>query len=187
MIGWGLWRGERLRRLQWLGLAVAAAGLVLLLRPGLAMPSWRGALLMVAAGLAWAVYSLRGRGAGDATAVTAGNFIRAAPLAAALSLALWSQTHWDARGAWLALASGAITSGLGYAIWYTALRGLSATRAAVVQLSVPALAAAGATLLLGEPLTLQLLLASIALLGGVALVIVGRPLPQAALEVTRPR
>jgi drug/metabolite transporter (DMT)-like permease len=187
MIGWGLWRGERLRPLQWLGLLVAAVGLVLLLRPGLAMPSWGGALLMIAAGLAWAVYSLRGRGAGDATAVTAGNFIRAAPLAVALSLALWPQARWDAAGAWLALASGAVTSGLGYAIWYTALRGLSATRAAVVQLSVPALAAAGAAWLLGEPLTAQLLLASVALLGGVALVIVDRQLPQAANAVTRPK
>ena len=174
MIGWGLWRGERLRPLQWLGLATASAGLVALLLPGLATPSLRSAALMAAAGVAWAVYSLRGRTARDATAVTAGNFLRAAPLALALSLLLWPQARWDSSGAALALASGALASGLGYAVWYTALRGLSATRAAVVQLAVPALAAAGGALLLGEPLTAPLLLASIAVLGGVALVIRGR-------------
>ena len=174
MIGWGLWRGERLRPLQWLGLATASAGLVALLLPGLATPSLRSGALMAAAGVAWAVYSLRGRTARDATAVTAGNFLRAAPLALALSLLLWPQARWDSSGAALALASGALASGLGYAVWYTALRGLSATRAAVVQLAVPALAAAGGALLLGEPLTAPLLLASIAVLGGVALVIRGR-------------
>ena len=174
MIGWGLWRGERLRPLQCLGLATASAGLVLLLLPGLATPSLRSGALMAAAGVAWAVYSLRGRSAGDATAVTAGNFLRAAPLALALSLLLWPQARWDSTGAALALASGALASGLGYAVWYSALRGLSATRAAVVQLAVPALAAGGGALLLGEPLTAPLLLASIAVLGGVALVIRGR-------------
>ena len=174
MIGWGLWRGERLRPLQWLGLATASAGLVALLLPGLATPSLRSGALMAAAGVAWAVYSLRGRTARDATAVTTGNFLRAAPLALALSLLLWPQARWDSSGAALALASGALASGLGYAVWYTALRGLSATRAAVVQLAVPALAAAGGALLLGEPLTAPLLLASIAVLGGVALVIRGR-------------
>ena len=174
MIGWGLWRGERLLPLQWLGLATATAGLVALLLPGLATPSLRSGVLMAAAGVAWAVYSLRGRSAQDATAVTAGNFLRAAPLALALSLLLWPQARWDAAGAALAVASGALASGLGYAVWYTALRGLSATRAAVVQLAVPALAAGGGALLLGEPLSTPLLLAASAVLGGVALVIRGR-------------
>jgi drug/metabolite transporter (DMT)-like permease len=174
MIGWGLFRGERLRWLQWLGLATASAGLVALLLPGLATPSLTSGGLMAAAGLAWAVYSLRGRGAGDSTAVTAGNFIRAALLALALSAALWPQAHWDAAGLALALASGALASGLGYAVWYTALRGLSATQAAVSQLSVPAFAAAGGVLLLGEMVTANLLSASVAVLGGVALVIFGR-------------
>ena len=186
MIGWGLWRGERLRPLQWAGLAAASAGLVWLLLPGLATPSLAAGLLMAAAGVAWAVYTLRGRAAGppgrpasDATAVTAGNFLRAAPLALALSAALsalgWSQARWDTAGLLLALASGALASGLGYAVWYTALRGLSATRAAILQLTVPALATAGGVLLLGEPVTPSLLGASAAVLGGVLLVILARP------------
>ena len=175
MIGWGLWRGERLRPLQWLGLAAAGAGLVWLLLPGLATPSLAAGALMACAGVGWAVYTLRGRAAGDATAVTAGNFLRAAPLALALSLLTLAQARWDAAGLALALASGALASGLGYAVWYTALRGLSATRAAILQLGVPVLASAGGVLLLGEPLTPQLLIASMAVLGGVALVIIGRP------------
>lgn len=181
MIGWGLWRGERLSALQWLGLAAAGGGLVVLLLPGLATPTLASGLLMGTAGLAWAVYSLRGRGSGDATAVTAGNFVRAAPMALAVSVLLASRLRWDASGVALALASGALASGLGYAVWYGALRGLTATRAAIVQLSVPALAAVGGVLLLGERVTPQLLAASVAVLGGVALVIAGRqrrPLPR---------
>ena len=182
MIGWGLWRGERLLPLQWLGLATASAGLVWLLLPGLAMPSPAAGALMAAAGVAWAVYTLRGRGAGDATAVTAGNFLRAAPLALAASaaaLALGAPPRWDSAGLGLALASGALASGLGYAVWYTALRGLSATRAAILQLTVPALATAGGVLLLGEALTPQLIGASVAVLGGVAMVIRARGRPGA--------
>ena len=177
MIGWGLWRGERLAPQQWLGLAAASAGLVWLLLPGLAMPSPSAALLMASAGVAWAVYTLRGRGAGDATTVTAGNFLRTVPLAllsSVLGAVLIEAPRWDATGAALALVSGGVTSGLGYAAWYTALRGLSATRAAILQLSVPGLAAVGGVLLLGEPLTGRLLGASVAVLGGVALVIRGR-------------
>ncbi|MEJ7686569.1 MAG: DMT family transporter [Variovorax sp.] len=174
MIGWGLWRGERLRSMQWLGLTAASTGLLVLLLPGLATPSLSSGGLMAAAGAAWAVYSLRGRNAGDATAVTAGNFIRAVPLTLALSAALWTQARWDGAGLVLALASGALASGLGYAVWYIALRGLSTTSAAVSQLCVPALAAAGGVLLLGEVLTARLLVASVAVLGGVALMIFGR-------------
>jgi len=177
MIGWGLWRGERLRALQWLGMAGASGGLVWLLLPGLATPSLGAGLMMAAAGVAWAVYTLRGRGAGGATAVTAGNFLRAAPLALLVSALLWSQTRWDVPGLLLALASGALASGLGYAVWYTALRGLTATAAAILQLTVPALATAGGVLLLGEPITAQLLGASVAVLGGVALVITARSRP----------
>ena len=181
MIGWGLSRGERLRPLQWLGLVAASAGLVWLLLPGLTAPSLIAGALMASAGVAWAVYTLRGRAMGsggavlDATTVTAGNFLRAAPLALGISALLWPLARWDVQGALLALASGALASGLGYAIWYTALRGLSATRAAIVQLTVPALATAGGVLLLGEPLTPHLLGASAAVLGGVALVILARP------------
>ena len=177
MIGVGLWRGERLRRWQLLGLACAIGGLVGLLLPGLSAPPLHGAALMLAAGVAWGVYSLRGRGSGDPLRVTAGNFLRAVPFAAALSLSMLSSTSFDAAGAALAVASGAITSGIGYAIWYTALPGLKAASAATVQLSVPLIAALGGIVLLGEPLTLRLLMASVAILGGIAMVIVEKRAP----------
>lgn len=174
MIGTGLWRGERLGRVEWAGLAVALAGLIGLLLPGLSAPPWGGALLMGAAGVAWGVYSLRGKGAGDPTRVTAGNFMLALPFALALSLVAGPAALPDALGAAYAVASGALASGIGYAVWYTALRGLNATRASVVQLSVPALTAIGGVLFIGEPITWRLMLASVAILGGVALVIVQR-------------
>lgn len=178
MIGVGLARGERLLPGQWSGLALAAAGLVGLLLPGLSAPPLGGALLMVGAGIAWGVYSLRGRAGGDPTTVTAGNFLRACLPAAVLTAALLPWATIDAAGAGLALLSGAVTSGIGYAIWYAALPSLSATRAASVQLSVPVLTALAGVLLLAEPLSLRLLLASIAVLGGIALVItVRKPAP----------
>jgi drug/metabolite transporter (DMT)-like permease len=175
MISHGLWAGERLRSLQWLGLLLAFGGMVGLLLPGLAAPPLLGSVLMLGAGVAWGVYSLRGKGAGDPTGVTAGNFMRAAPMAVALSLLLLSypQVHatWDTAGFGYALASGALTSGMGYAVWYTALPALKATQAATVQLNVPVIAALGGTAFLGETITLRLILASIAILGGIALVI----------------
>lgn len=171
MIGYGLYRGERLRPRQWLGLVGAFAGVAGLLLPGLSAPPLSGALLMLGAGVAWGVYSLRGKGAGDPTAVTAGNFLRATPIAAALAAAALPWGALDAAGFWLACASGALASGVGYAIWYTALRGLKATSAASVQLTVPLLAALGGIVFLGEALTLRLALASAAILGGIALVI----------------
>jgi drug/metabolite transporter (DMT)-like permease len=174
MIGIGLMRGERLHPGQWIGVALAAAGLVGLLLPGLSAPPLGGALLMIAAGVAWGVYSLRGRAGGDATAVTAGNFVRACLPAAALSAAMLPWATIDAVGMGLALLSGAVTSGIGYAIWYAALPGLTATRAASVQLSVPVLTALAGVLLLAEPLSPRLLLASAAVLGGITLVIAVR-------------
>lgn len=182
MIGAGLARGERLSAAQWLGVLVATAGLFGLLLPGLTAPPLGGALLMIAAGIAWGVYSLRGRAPAaasiDPTAANAGNFARAAPMAMGLLCValLWSPeaVHPDAAGAAYAVASGAITSGLGYAIWYAALKGLKATSAATVQLSVPVLTAMAAVALLAEPLTLRVMLASAAVLGGIALVILQR-------------
>jgi len=174
MIGHGLWRGERLRGWQVVGLVLALGGLVGLLLPGLSAPPLAGALLMLGAGVAWGVYSLRGRGAGDPTRVTAGNFLRAAPIAAGLSLVTLGSASLDGAGARYAVASGALASGLGYAIWYTALPALRATSAATVQLSVPVIAAVGGVLLLGESVTPRLVLASVAILGGIALVIVER-------------
>lgn len=174
MIGQGLRSGERLRGAQVAGLVVAFAGLVWLLAPGLSAPEPRGAALMIGAGVAWGVYSLRGRGAGDPLRVTAGNFLRAAPFALATSLALAGRASWDPAGAALAAASGALASGVGYAIWYTALGGLGATQAATVQLSVPVLASLGGIALLGEHVTPRLGIASVAILGGIALVILER-------------
>jgi drug/metabolite transporter (DMT)-like permease len=130
---------------------------------------------MLGAGIAWGVYSLRGKGAGDPTRVTAGNFLRAVPFAVALSLVTLDSVAIDGPGLGYAIASGALTSGLGYAIWYTALPALKATQAATVQLSVPVIAALGGIALLGEPLTLRLVVASCAILGGIALVILERP------------
>jgi len=177
MIGAGLRSGERLTSLRATGLLLALAGLVLLVLPGLAAPPLASALLMLAAGAAWGVYSLRGRSAGDATAVTAGNFARAVPLAVAIALLPGAGARVDAAGAGLAIASGAIASGVGYAIWYTALPALSATQAASVQLSVPLLAALGGVLLLGEAPTWRLALAAAAIVGGIALVLRARVAP----------
>jgi drug/metabolite transporter (DMT)-like permease len=174
MIGYGLWKGERLRGLQWAGLVVAFAGLAGLLLPGFSAPPVVGAALMIFAGISWGIYSLRGRGAGDPTSVTAGNFLRAVPFALLVSVAMFARAAVDAPGIGYAIASGALTSGVGYAIWYTALRGLKATIAATVQLSVPVIAALGGVALLGEPITPRLLASSAAILGGVALVIVTR-------------
>ena len=171
MMGYGLWRGERFNGWQLFGLALAFAGLLMLLLPGLVAPSLSHGLLMAGAGIAWGVYSLRARGSGDPTAATAGNFVRAAALAAATGLALLPWSTFTGRGIVLALASGALTSGLGYVIWYRALQGLAATTAASVQLSVPVLATLGGVVLLAEPVTPQLVYASAALLGGLALVI----------------
>ena len=170
MIGYGLWKGERLVAIQVAGMLMAFAGLAGLLLPGASAPPAVGAALMLFAGISWGIYSLRGRGAGDPTRVTAGNFLRAVPFAALVSLALFSRASVDAAGAIYAMASGALASGVGYAIWYTAVRELKATSAATVQLSVPVIAALGGVAFLGEPITLRLVLSSAAILGGVAMV-----------------
>jgi len=171
MILWGLRTGERMRTRQWLGLALAVGGLVALLFPGLSAPPINGALLMICAGIAWGIYSLRGKGAGDPATATAGNFLRAVVLATGLSMALLPWLKLDRGGIGYAILSGAIASGVGYLIWYSALPELKAASAATVQLSVPVLAATGGILFLGEPITLRFLLASLALLGGIALVV----------------
>ncbi|WP_027865600.1 DMT family transporter [Massilia alkalitolerans] len=173
MIAYGLWSGERLRPAQLAGLLLAGAGLVGLLLPGLSAPPLASALLMLGAGAAWGIYSVRGKGAGDALQVTAGNFLLAVPMALALSLVLLGEAAFDSAGGWYAVLSGALTSGVGYAIWYTALPFLKSTSAAVVQLSVPVIAALGGVIFLDEPLTLRLLSASIAIIGGIALVVLG--------------
>jgi drug/metabolite transporter (DMT)-like permease len=174
MISYGLWQGERLAPRQTLGLLTACAGLIALMLPGLSAPPLGGALLMMAAGVAWGIYSLRGKSGGDATQTTSGNFQRAALLTLVLTALTLPQANLDSAGLVYAVVSGAITSGLGYAVWYTAMRGLPATSAATVQLSVPVIAALGGALFLHEPLSLRLVASSLAILGGVALVIMGR-------------
>ena len=180
MIGYGVWRGERLRTLQWAGIALALAGLVTLLLPGLAAPSPLASLSMISAGAAWGVYSLRGKsapnpGLHNPTEVTAGNFLRTVPMALGLALVMGllmaDGLRLDPAGMAYAVVSGALASGLGYAIWYQALPALKATHAATVQLSVPVIAALGGVLLIGEALTGPLVLASVTILGGIALVI----------------
>jgi drug/metabolite transporter (DMT)-like permease len=172
MIFWGLRRGERLHAIQVGGLALAMAGLVALVFPGISAPPLNSSTLMIGAGVAWGVYSLRGKRHDNAVAATTGNFLRAVPFAAAASILLFPWTRLDRVGIGYALISGAITSGLGYVIWYNALPGLKAASAATVQLSVPMLAATGGILLLGEPITFRYFFASIAILGGIALVVI---------------
>lgn len=181
MIGFGIWRGERLVGWQLVGLVSAFGGLVGLLLPGLSAPPLFGSLLMLGAGVAWGIYSLRGRGAGNPTRVTAGNFLRAVPLAGVLSALTAGAASVDVVGIGYAAASGALASGMGYAIWYSVLPALKATHAATVQLSVPVIAALGGIVFLGEPISLRLAFASAAILGGVALVILEkRPINRVA-------
>ena len=148
--------GDRPHPAQWLGLGIAFSGLVYLVLPGISAPSPVGASLMLLAGLAWGLYSLRGRKTGSPLAQTASNFARSVPMALALSLVAFGTIHADPRGVILALLSGALASGVGYVIWYQALASLSGIAASVVQLAVPVLAAGGGVLLLGERITLRL-------------------------------
>jgi drug/metabolite transporter (DMT)-like permease len=166
--------GEEFALLSWVGLTLAIVGLVYLVSPGLTAPDPMGAILMAIAGIAWGFYSLLGRGVSDSLEATANNFIYSVPLATAVSLLFIGKFHSSLTGLLLAMVSGAVTSGFGYVIWYSALRGLTATRAATVQLSVPAIAAFGGVLLLSEQITLRLVLASVATLGGVWIVLVQR-------------
>jgi drug/metabolite transporter (DMT)-like permease len=173
MIFAALWAGERLAFGQTGGLALALAGLVVLVLPGLSAPPLGGSALMLAAGVLWGAYSLLGRDTADPAAATAGNFLRATWLALALGLAALPWARPDGAGVAYAVLTGVVFTGLGYAIWYAALPALTATRAATVQLSVPVIAALGAVALLHEPITLRLIVASAAVLGGSAMVILG--------------
>lgn len=167
----GLLRGERLAGQALLGFALALGGLLVQLLPGAGAPPLTGALLMLLSGVAWGLYSLLGRNAGDPLAVTTGNFVRGIAFAAVLALVFHGQLRGDVPGVVYAVLSGALASGIGYAIWYAALPGLSAIQAASVQLSVPVLAALSGALVLGEHIGLRLLLVSCAVLGGIALIL----------------
>ena len=166
--------GRVVKIAPWMGLAAAAAGLVYLMTPGLTAPDPIGGLLMAAAGTAWGFYSLLGRGAADPLQATAANFVWGVPLTLAVSLLFAGSVHASPGGLALALASGAVASGCGYVIWYAALPGLTGTQAATVQLTVPIIAAFGGVMLLSEQVTLRLLIASAATLGGVAVVLAQR-------------
>jgi len=174
MLAIGLREGERFALLSWAGFALAAAGLVYLVSPGLTAPAPVGASMMVISGIAWGIYTLRGRGVADPLLATSGNFLRTVPITIVASLLFLSNMHAQWLGIALAIVSGAIASGVGYVIWYAALRGLTAARAAAVQLAVPVMIAFGGALFLSEPVTLRLLIASAAILGGLGLVLLQR-------------
>ncbi len=169
MIGQGIRAGERPTKLEWLGLAGAAGGVVYLVFPGVTAPDPVGAALMLLAGVGWGLYSIAGKGKGDATLRTAAAFGRGALLVVPAVLIFYSQLSISRMGVLYAALSGAVTSGMGYAIWYLALRDLTATRAALVQLSVPVLAAVGGVVLLSEVVTPRLAIASVVILGSIAL------------------
>lgn len=183
MMSAGLRHGETFTPVSWIGFGLAILGLVYLVSPGLAAPAPVGAGLMAAAGVAWGFYSLRGRAVAAPLVATAGNFARGLPFALLVSAAFIGKVHATWMGVLLALVSGAVASGVGYVIWYAALRGLTATRAATVQLSVPVIAAFGGAAFLSERISMRLLIASAAILGGVGVVLMQRaslPAPMAA-------
>lgn len=166
--------GERPRALEWCGLGLALAGLVYLTLPGLSAPPLAGSLLMLAAGVAWGLYTLRGRGSPSPLLDTARNFACAVPPVIMVAVVMHTGWHASRSGIVYAAASGVIASGLGYVVWYAALRGLSASRAAMVQLAVPVIAALGAVLLLSEPVGTRLLVSAALILGGIALALMRR-------------
>ncbi|HEU5180537.1 MAG TPA: DMT family transporter [Candidatus Polarisedimenticolia bacterium] len=166
--------GERIVPAQWAGLAVALAGLVLLALPTLATPSLPAALLMALAGVAWGLYSWRGRKSADPLAATTANFVGALPLVLIAAAAARGSLHFSAWGVALSAFSGAVTSGLGYVAWYAALRRLTGLQASVIQLGVPVLAALGGVIFLAESVSARLILATLLVLGGIALAVVGK-------------
>lgn len=177
MITVGVWSGDRPGIAEWLGWSVACAGLVWLLLPGVEAPAPVGASTMAVAGIAWGIYSVRGRAETDALASTASNFILSLTMVLAVLAVTFSGADLSGRGVLLAILSGALTSGIGYVIWYAALNYLGTMQAALVQLSVPAIATVGGVLLLAESMSLRLLVSSALVLGGIGLALV-RKSPQ---------
>ncbi len=171
MIGYGLYSGERLSIKQTLVFILALGGLIWLMLPGVSAPPLLGSFLMICAGISWGIYSLRGRGVGDPASMTAGNFLRAAIPAILLSIIFVQSMRIDKMGVLYAILSGAFASGAGYFIWYMALKGLKATTASIVQLSVPIIAAIGGIIFLSESITVRLLVSSVAILGGIFIVV----------------
>lgn len=174
MILTALLQGNKLHYLEWVGLITAFAGFVYLVLPGVSAPPLEGFLLMSLAGLGWGLYTVRGKGSKNPLADTTFNFARAVPFAILLLVLALKHMHVSTSGILLAVASGAIASGIGYTIWYMALRGLSTSQAAVVQLSVPIIAAFGGVIFVAESITIRLIVASILILGGIGLVVLGK-------------
>jgi len=160
-------KGKMLSAFEWIGLFTAFSGLTYLLLPSASTPSWGGALLMVLSGVAWGFYTLAGKGTINPLVSTANNFLRTVPFIILLFIFTFEKASMSSTGIMLAIVSGAITSGFGYAIWYIAINGLTVTQAAVVQLTVPIIAAFGGVLFVSEPITIQLIIASILVLGGI--------------------
>lgn len=174
MILRSLFSGNRLLPIEWMGVIVAFSGIVYLALPGVTAPSFSGFSLMTAAGIAWGLYTLKGRGSKDPLSDTTYNFLRSVPFVMMLGLLFFKDVHISARGILLAVMSGGITSGIGYTLWYTALRKISATQAAVVQLSVPVIAGFGGVVFVSEQISLRLTLSALLTLGGILMVILGR-------------
>jgi len=166
--------GNRLHITEWLGLVISFLGFLYLVLPGITTPSLPGFLLMTVAGIAWGIYTLKGRGSTSPLIDTAYNFLRTIPFVSILAVLTFNQMSYSSTGILLAVLSGAIASGIGYAIWYSALRGLSTAQAAVVQLLVPVIAALGGVIFVSEAITLRLTLSAILILGGILLVVLGR-------------
>jgi len=174
MIGFALWQGDKLKPMALLGLSIAIAGFVYLMLPGASAPSWSGFMLMMVSGLAWSVYTLKGYGSTFPLADTAFNFIRTIPLVLLVLVFTWQDAVWDMSGVLLAVLSGAIASGLGYTLWYMALKGLSTMQTAVLQLLVPVIAALGGVIFVSETLTMRLMIAAALILGGTLLLVLQR-------------
>jgi len=185
MIVAALKSGENLAPAQWLGSATAIGGLIYLVLPGISAPNPLGALLMCVSGIAWGIYSIRGKSASAPIAITAGNFARSAPMAIIASAIAFSAVHLEQSGILLALISGVITSGMGYVLWYKVLRSLTTTQASVVQLMVPVLAAFGGAAFLSEQVSARLIAASALILGGVALTVINHK-PKACEKPLKP-
>jgi drug/metabolite transporter (DMT)-like permease len=167
----GFYQGARFTLWQWLGFILAVVGILALFLPSATQPDLWSAILMAGAGIAWGIYSLLGKGVKQPLLMTQGNFLKSVPLTLLLSIALFSSWSIDMSGVLLALGSGILASGVGYAVWYAVLPNIQATEAATMQLSVPVIATIGGVVLLDEPLTLVFVLAACAILGGIFLVL----------------
>ncbi|TGK81732.1 DMT family transporter [Leptospira noumeaensis] len=174
MIGFGIWKGERLDFTKFFGIILAFGGLVYLLLPGISSPSLFSSVFMMIAGLAWGIYSLRGGGSKNPTATTAGNFIKAVPFSIILNIFTFEKININSYGFIFAILSGALASGVGYAVWYSVLPFLKSTKASVIQLIVPVIASLGGVILIAEPLTLRIIVSSVLILFGIALVFFDR-------------